>query len=234
MYEVRQDILEVAKALGEETRFNIFRRIADAPEPLTVKDLVEQLGMHHSAIRIHLNKLEDAGLIYSRKRHNPGVVGRPQLAFLPREEALSITLPPRNYEFLSRLALDMIEANGSAESPEEFGMRWGRDYIRDRGKLVDGPLPLEEALGTLVEELHVIGTAPRLTTTPRGWELAGSNCVFQEVAASREPFVCKLHQSVLEGMLAEISADEFEWAPKTRICDGGDNCAIRISPITAD
>src|SRR5665811_456647 len=72
MYEVRPDILEVAKALGEETRFNIFRRIADAAEPLSVKDLVAELGMHHSAIRIHLGKLEDAGLIYSKKRHIPG------------------------------------------------------------------------------------------------------------------------------------------------------------------
>ena len=234
MYEVRQDILEVAKALGEETRFNIFRRIADAPEPLTVKDLVEQLGMHHSAIRIHLNKLEDAGLIYSRKRHNPGVVGRPQLAFLPRQEALSITLPPRNYELLARLVVDMVAANGSAESTESFGLRWGRDYMRDRGRLVDGPLPLDEAVGTLVDELHHIGGSADLKVTDRGYELVGTNCVFAEVAASHEPLVCRLHQAVLEGMLTEVCADDFEWVPRSRICDGADRCAVRISPRTQD
>ena len=230
MYEVRHEILEVARALGEETRFSIFQRIANAPEPLTVKDLVEQLGMHHSAIRIHLNKLEDAGLIFSRKRHTPGVVGRPQLVFLPKEEAVSISLPPRSYEFLARLTVDMLAANGSAESPEAFARKWGRGYMRGRGRLIDGRLPLPEAVTVLVEELQRLGSSGRVGTLEDGFRLSDTNCLFAEVAPARESLVCRLHQAAMRGMLEELSVDRFEWQQTKRICDGDDECAMHISP----
>jgi len=229
MYEVQPDILEVAKALGEETRFNIFRRIADAAEPLSVKDLVAELGMHHSAIRIHLGKLEDAGLIYSKKRHIPGTVGRPQLAFLPSARALSITLPPRNYEFLARLAMDWAAAEGDTEPTEDFGLRWGRDYVKGRGRLVDGSLPLDRALGVLMDELRRLGASARSGVMNGGYQVLETNCVFAELAADYEPLVCELHQAVMRGMLSAISADEFEWQQTTRICDGDERCTMRIA-----
>lgn len=230
MYQVRQDILDVAKALGEETRFAIFKRIADAKDPLTVKDLVAQLGMHHSAIRIHLNKLEDAGLIVSRKRHRKGVVGRPQLAFLPSPQALSITLPPRNYEFLARLAIDMAAANGAADDPVAFGRSWGRTYMRERGRGLDGPLPLQAATNVLRDELVRLGSSARVTRVDGGYDLAEGNCMFGEVAADYDGAVCLLHQSVMEGMLAEVCADPFEWEQESRIAEGATSCLAHVRP----
>ncbi len=230
MYEVRQEILDVAKALGEETRFAIFRRIADAPDSLTVKDLVAQLGMHHSAIRIHLNKLEEAGLIISRKRHKKGVVGRPQLAFLPSPHALSITLPPRNYQLLARLAMDMVAANSKGQDPEDFGHEWGRTYMRDRGRRVDGPLPLPEAVRILHQELGRLGSSSRVVPIDGGCDLIDRNCVFGELAPHYDGAVCRLHQAVMRGMLTEVCADPFLWEQGSSIAEGDADCLVRIRP----
>ena len=234
MYEVPQEILEVAKALGEETRFDIFRRIADSAAPLSVKELVSQLGMHHSAVRIHLNKLEDAGLIYSKKRHVQGAVGRPQLAFLPSPHALSITLPPRNYELLARLAVELASTRGDGPTPGDFGMRWGREHMRKRAGLVDAPVPLGEALDVVTDELRSLGASCHCTRMNGGHQILETNCVFAEIAKDHKPMVCDLHQGVARGMLTEISADAFDWLQMSSICGGDESCITRISPRAQD
>ena len=66
--------------------------------------------MHHSAIRIHLARLEEAGLIVSRAVHQQGVVGRPQLVYLPNPTVTNVHAPPRNYELLARVALEYAAA----------------------------------------------------------------------------------------------------------------------------
>ena len=161
MFQVRSDILEISKALGEETRFAIFREIAQADVALTVKDLVAIFGMHHSAIRIHLSRLEDAGLIVSEKRHTKGAVGRPQLAFLPNPHALSFSLPPRNYEFIAQLALDYArEDGGDVERAQEFGSEWGRNYVREQEMAL--PLSFPEGLDVVCDQLTRHGRPRRV------------------------------------------------------------------------
>lgn len=230
MYEVRYEILDVAKALGEETRFAIFRTIAGSSDPLTVKDLVERLSMHHSAIRIHLNKLEDAGLITSQKRHRPGAVGRPQLAFLPNPNAISITLPPRDYRFLARLAMELATRESDADGIDAFGFAWGGDYIRDRGRGVHGPLPLTEAIEVVRREMSDGGAATSVEHHDEYSELLLHNCVFAELAPDFDLAVCTLHQAVLRGMVSQISGERFDWEQTERVCAGDSRCVVRITP----
>jgi DNA-binding transcriptional ArsR family regulator len=56
---------EQARALGDPTRYAIFRYVADAPaaSPAGIAELTEHLGLNHNAIRQHLAKLCDAGLV---------------------------------------------------------------------------------------------------------------------------------------------------------------------------
>ncbi len=230
MYEVRREILDVARALGEETRFTIFRTIAGAADPLTVQDLVERIGMHHSAIRIHLNKLVDAGLIISQKRHRPGVVGRPQLAFLPSPHAVSITLPPRDYRFLARLAMDLATRTDDATDLDEFGFMWGRDYIRDRGRAADGPFPLAQAIDVVRREMSGSGVSTAVERQDKSFELSIHNCVFAELAPDFDPTICTLHQAVLRGMVSQICAEPIDWEHSACICAGDRHCVAQITP----
>jgi predicted ArsR family transcriptional regulator len=235
MFQVRPDILEISKALGEETRFSIFCEIAQSDTPLTVKDLVAIFGMHHSAIRIHLNRLEDAGLIVSQKRHTKGAVGRPQLAFLPNPRVQEISLPPRNYQFLASLALDYAAREGlDLEQAEEFASGWGRIFVREhRG---EGKQPFCDGLSTLCEELRALGgSAEWVTENGAGtYYLKEYNCPFAEMSAEHDALICKLHQSVAEGILSETVDDGFTWEQLESMRTGDPHCLTRIAQEPTD
>ena len=231
-YDVQPDILKLSKALGEETRFAIFREIAAANTPLTVRDLVEIFGMHHSAIRIHLSRLEEAGLIVSRTLRRPGVVGRPQLVYQPNPTTTSFTLPPRNYELLAQVALEYAAEGINGDSPaHDFGTAWGRAHVRE-SRPAD-PLPLADAVPALVAELRALGGNPELEDlNGEGFSLVEHNCLFGEVSASHRPLVCSLHQGLAQGMLQELAGEPFQWTSHSTIAGGADHCHIDIRPAS--
>lgn len=229
MYDVQPDILKLSKALGEDTRFAIFKEIAGAENPQTVRDLVCTFGMHHSAVRIHLNRLHDAGLIISKPLDRRGVVGRPQLVYLPNPTATSFTLPPRNFELLARMALEFTVASAGAHLPaEEFATSWGNAYIRD-GDRVGARLPLPEALSALVDELRGMGGSPTLAKlNGDSYALVEYNCLFGDVSSHYEPLVCSLHQAAMQGMLEELCTETFEWTGGETLAAGADRCRVTI------
>jgi predicted ArsR family transcriptional regulator len=235
MFQVRPDILDISKALGEETRFSVFCEIASSEVPLTVKDLVAIFGMHHSAIRIHLNRLEEAGLIISQKRHTKGAVGRPQLAFLPNPHVLDISLPPRNYQFMADLALDYVTREGlDLEQAEEFASVWGRAFVVERRG--NGKLSFDEGLSTVCEEMRNLGgTAEWAIENGDGtYVVREHNCPFAELSSEHDELICSLHQSVAQGMLSQTVNDDFTWEHVTSMRAGDHHCLTRISPEPSD
>lgn len=234
MYDTRPDILKLSKALGEDTRFAIYKEIAGAESPQTVRDLVRTFGMHHSAVRIHLNRLSDAGLIISKPLDRRGVVGRPQLVYLPNPATTSLTLPPRNFELLARMVLDYTVANAYAHMPaEEFATLWGNAYIRDSTKS-SARVPLPEALDALVDELRDMGGNPNLARlNGDGYSLVEHNCLFGDVSSRYEPLVCSLHQAALRGMLEELCDEGFEWTTGETLAAGADRCRVTIQQTPA-
>jgi predicted ArsR family transcriptional regulator len=229
---VQPNILRLSKALGEETRFAIFRAIAAAESPLTVRDLVEKFGMHHSAIRIHLTRLEEADLIVSRTLRHPGVVGRPRLVYLPNPTVTTFTLPPRNYELLARVAIEYAAAGvNGVSAPEDFGTTWGQAYVRD--SRIGYPLPLADALPALVVELRALGGSPELLDLDGdGYALIEHNCLFGDVSKSHQPVVCLLHQGLARGMLQELASEAFQWTSRSTLAAGADHCHIDIQPTS--
>lgn len=233
MYEVSPDLLEISKALGEDTRFAIFRQIASSAKPLTVKELVAMFGMHHSAIRIHLNKLEEAGLIVSRKLHNRGVVGRPQLAFVPSPKAVGVFLPTRNYRLIADLLLEVAKRDVRGEEAAElFAVQWGRGVMRTRGRSAEAPLSFPEAFPILIEELRNLGNYPHdVEMNGTAATLSLSNCPFMELAERHRPLVCVLHRGMNRGMLAELTGRDIAWEQASTLASGGETCTSRVSQV---
>ena len=69
-----------ARALGDPTRHGIFRYLVDAGGPIDVAELTEHFGFNHNAIRQHLAKLMDAGLVLEAVGAPTGR-GRPRLQY---------------------------------------------------------------------------------------------------------------------------------------------------------
>ena len=71
------DVQVQARALGSPTRHAVFRYLVDADRPVGVAELTEQFGFNHNAIRQHLAKLVDAGLV-TEAQAPPSGRGRPR------------------------------------------------------------------------------------------------------------------------------------------------------------
>ncbi len=113
-----------ARALGDPTRHEVFRYVADAEAAVGVAELTAHFELNHNAIRQHLAKLVDAGLVVETSVPTGGR-GRPRLAYAvdPRAESRwGVTGP---YERLSLLLAEMIS---TGDSPEEVGRRAGRRF----------------------------------------------------------------------------------------------------------
>ncbi len=69
-----------ARALGDPTRYRLYRYIASSENNVTVAELTELVGFNHNAVRQHLNILLSAGLVCEELelRSTPG---RPRLPY---------------------------------------------------------------------------------------------------------------------------------------------------------
>jgi predicted ArsR family transcriptional regulator len=234
MHETDPDILEVSRALGDSTRLAIYRHITSSETPTTVKELVDAFGLHHSAIRIHLHKLQETDLITCHKLDRGGMVGRPQLAFVPSTKALSISLPPRNYRFLAQMTLDLACVDEMApELADSFGVAWGRRYIRERVGAKGRQLPLPEAIKELCGQLDHLGGTMRYTSlNGDGYALEEHNCLFSDLAIERHPFVCLLHQAAIKGMLMELSGRDLAFDQSSSLAEGAEFCYTKVVPLS--
>lgn len=181
------EIQREARALGDPTRYSIFRRIADADGPLSVAELTAFVGLNHNAVRQHLAMLKDAGLV-SEERELRTRPGRPSLLYRLHPEAAGKWSTLGSYEWLARL---LAEAVHEGASVRDVGRRDGR-----RRGASDGG----DAVDRMEVELLRGGFRPtrvdRATTT----DFVLGRCPFEEVAATNPHEVCQLHLGLAEGL----------------------------------
>jgi ArsR family transcriptional regulator len=65
---IRADLIAVFKALGDPTRFDVFRLIASQPEPICACDVVDRFEVSQPTIAHHLKVLREAGLVTVSRR----------------------------------------------------------------------------------------------------------------------------------------------------------------------
>lgn len=69
-----------ARALGDPTRYRIFRYVAEAGHPVSVAEITAHVELHHNGVRQHLAKLCDADLLIEEFA-GPAGRGRPALQY---------------------------------------------------------------------------------------------------------------------------------------------------------
>lgn len=179
-----------ARALGDPTRHAIFRHVADAPEPVRVVGLAQHFGLAHSAVRQHLAKLCDAGLVVEEQAPRSGA-GRPALQYRLSSETAGAWDSLGAY---SQLAIMLAEVVSSGRSPRQVGRDTGRKAIRlptEPGDPVDG----------LHAEMTRRGFHARRAKETSPVELVMQRCAFQIAALAAPEVVCQLHLGLAEGIV---------------------------------
>jgi len=184
---------EQARALGDPTRHQIFRYLADADATIDIRELTEHFQFNHNAIRQHLAKLVDADLVVEETAPSQGR-GRPRLVYTIHPAAESrwgITGP---YERLTLLLSEMLRTGDTAA---EVGRRAGLRLRLGTGR-VDDPVKL------VAEAMERNGFDPVVRPRRDGVEVVLRACPFATTALVDPDTVCGLHLGIARG-LAELT-----------------------------
>ena len=190
------------RALAEPSRARILGELADRG-PLDARELANDVGLHVSTVRVHLNALADAGLVESQALPPQGR-GRPRVAY--RATADAGEHEGRRYRLLAEILTALVARFGpdAGEQLVEIGEAWGR-------YLVDVPPPYakltdDDAVARLVELLAEIGFQPTLEQGGRGRQILMQPCPFLELAREHQDVICPIHLGLMRGALAELGA----------------------------
>ena len=186
-----------ARALGDPTRYDIFRFVADARGPVRVTTLAEYLGFNHNAVRQHLAKLTDAGLLTEARSSGRGT-GRPPLEYRLATTAMGSWGAPGPYELLALLLLDVAKGT---RTPVEAGAEAGRALAASTSAGND-PVDILET------EMARRGFEPRRETHGPVTEIVLERCPFVAAASTDPDVVCELHRGFAMGILDGMGADE--------------------------
>lgn len=191
MAPMSDDLQVEAKALGDPTRHAVFRYLVDAHGPIGVAELTDHFGLNHNAIRQHLAKLVDAGLVEERTAAPTGR-GRPRLEYVVSPSADSRWGVTGPYERLSLLLAEVVR---SGETPIEVGRR-----VAARSRL--GTPADEDPVQVVVDLMARQGFDPTTSTRGDAVDITLQQCPFATAALADPDTICQLHLGMAEGVTA--------------------------------
>ena len=227
------DRLSLFKVLADGSRFAIYQQLASADEPLPTTEISRRLKLHPNTVRLHLEKMRDAGLVEAEPdRH--GSVGRPQYRWRACRsakeaavaEAPELALEGGGFRLLAHLLAEL--AAGGGGSAADVGRTAG--FRRYRARAAGGaPAGLGGPAGrasacvqAFIDELSTLGFDPvaegRLVAeNPHGGYageedlertvVAFSRCPFRELAVLYPDLVCELHRGLSDGIASAAGED---------------------------
>ena len=208
--------LEVLKALGDETRYALYSELAGSTAPRSAGELADALELHPNTVRLHLERLKDAGLVEVDVIHR-GTVGRPQHRYSLAPGAPGLGFDPPAHVLLAGLLAALAETVGADPvAARSTGRTWGRQAAertttRTRSALGGGaggaarrsPQPARSCLTVLAQELDRLGFEPAAdpeSGSDGGTRIEFLHCPFRELAEAYPELVCNLHRGICEGV----------------------------------
>lgn len=195
------DLQLEARALGDGTRYRLFRYIVDAARPVGVIELTGHVRLNHNAVRQHLAVLKDAGLVIeeTEPRDRPG---RPRLLYRPHPEVAERWDAHGSYAWLAGLLASAVRRK---LDPRQAGRQDGHL----RAAEISGP---GDPADLLEQEIARRGFRPLRAGRGRRVEFILGRCPFTEVALAEPGTICELHLGLAEGLaegLGQLEVDRL-------------------------
>ncbi len=213
---------EQARALGDPTRYSIFRYLADAAAPVDVAELTGRFALNHNAIRQHLAKLMQAGLVMQDQTSSRGR-GRPRLNYRIHPGAESRWDVTGPYERLSLLLGELLRTGDSAvDVGRRAGLRRALDTQAD-----DGPVEF------VVRSMEREGFDPVARGRGTKVDVVLRTCPFETAALAHPDTICSLHLGMAHGIAERtggaVVVDELVAHDPRRA-----NCRLRLRVASED
>jgi predicted ArsR family transcriptional regulator len=186
-------------ALAQPTRARLFAVLSELRRPGGTEELAELLGLHPNGVRLHLERLLDAGLVIRERARQPR--GRPRDMWAIAPDASPGGDPPSAYADLGRWLTRLISSRKvGLRTVEATGREIGRDLAPSREAA-----PAEKSMHAA---LVALGFQPQREAGPDGrltYRLC--NCPYRDAVRESQPVVCTLHRGITRGLIDEIAPD---------------------------
>ncbi len=208
---------EQARALGDPTRYGIFRYVVDASRPVDIAELTAHFALNHNAIRQHLAKLVGAELL-TEDHAARGGRGRPRLVYLLEPAAESRWGVTGPYERVSVLLAELLR---TGDSPVEVGRR-------SAGRPRRGAPEVDDPVAFVADGMARRGFDPDVRPG-RGdrVDIVLRTCPFASAALEDADSVCGLHLGIAEGVAA-LSGSRLVVDDLVRHDPRRANCRLRM------
>lgn len=183
--------------LAQPTRARLFALLGELRRAAGTAELAESMDLHPNGIRMHLERMEDAGLVIRVRARQPR--GRPRDAWTISPGARPGGSAPRAYQDLGRwLARAMGDGPGGLRGIEQTGRQIGREVA---------PADAVGA-GALEASLVALGFQPtvQLREGDRLTFCLG-NCPYRDAVRENQQAVCALHEGMTRGLLDVLDPD---------------------------
>jgi predicted ArsR family transcriptional regulator len=188
--------------LAQPTRASLFGVLSELRRPAGTEELAERLALHPNGVRMHLERMRDAGFV-TRERTRQAR-GRPRDMWSIAPGARPGGEPPSAYADLGRWLARVV-------SPSRAGLRrveaTGREIGRELAPHGGGSSPEQKMYATLV----TLGFQPEREADPKaGLTYRLCNCPYRDAVSENQQVVCTLHRGMTRGLLDEL-------APNTKL-----------------
>ena len=188
--------------LAQPTRQRLFGLLGELGRSAGTDELANGLGLHPNGVRLHLERLREAGLVERVRARQPR--GRPRDMWSLDPAARASIQPQQAYADLGRwLARAISPGRNRLRAVEATGREAGRTMAQDAGE------------GTAEDKMHAtlasMGFAPTRRLEASGaltYQLG--NCPYRDAVRENQPVVCTLHRGVTRGLLDAL-------APETKL-----------------
>jgi predicted ArsR family transcriptional regulator len=206
------------RALAHPSRVQLFEMLQERPEGLGVTELAQRSGLHPNTVRVHLDKLTEAGMVAGEPVRRGGR-GRPSIRYRAAE-------PPEGdrYRVLASMlvtALTTGDRDGPSLAAETAGRRWGQRHaavsqaavsqaavsqaadvaqagaVSQAGASGDAMGPRRSAPEAATVVFDQLGFAP----VRDGDRIVLHECPYRDLAAQHPDVICGLHLGLLRGVL---------------------------------
>lgn len=188
------------------------------PPGRTAAEIAEEIGLHVTTARFHLDLLVRHELLEAVFRR--GGVGRPRKIYRLRRRAVPDggNRSEEALQALTGLLAETWRADGDDEplTAEQAGERWALEHAPALGdpdrRTASSPGAWLGKVGRTVDLLHRWGYTPEVRTTDGGRtaELTLVDCPFLDLATTHPDVVCGIHRGLLRGALRAVGEEETE------------------------
>jgi predicted ArsR family transcriptional regulator len=189
------DLPPAEDPLSQPTRARIFALLVELKEAARTDDLAARLDLHPNGVRVHLERLQAAGLV--ERRQERGGRGRPGDRWMVAPDAQPAGQYPSAYANLAIWLARAIPAGPSRlREVERTGREIGRELVQKKS---------DDPAEGLRQSLAAFGFQPSMKVNANGSLTCRlGNCPYRDSVRQNSDVVCTLHRGITVGALEKL------------------------------